>query len=725
MLIKSKEEFDKHLSLIHTTTLTLVKQGSDIQNNPGQESILESWTKKIEMLEDNPLLPLGFTTLSYSVLAAYYIASKMIEFSPDPDKNNLYPFFEKLQSILEFLDEYPIDKTKMLAGKQALLAFILSNALNFSQMNVEIMINTALPVLTMQDIYVHIKGWVRSAESWETPDREKGWPEINLCDRVPGKAIVRMREMAILLEEIIKQKKQSHGSLENWLNNSFSVGDLQNELGHTGLFFGEKLHSSFCWGPKLLLPELLNYFNKLDFLAWSLTDKIAKCMQYKFYGSAEGEITEDEKERYVESILKVKAEVYEILQAHQNNLLDPHLYKKWVNYLRSIENAFGFTKKQLLQWLTELRELTKLYETCVNHHLQNDQPLEDTAPPVVVLLFGDSMALSLRTLHKDRHRRWVPRSESILNAAGIPLRIINASRSGKTTEDLEIRKNRAEGTREDEGGNQPDPFELCLQYFKPDMVFCTLGGNDAASRYNLFGTLDRMEALVDKCRSVGIAPEQVIWGTGMPKTIKVKGKKPAFSPCDGFRNTFNGMVEKFVRTGAKGVLLSKDILETPHIDEDQMHFLIDIQEDIANEAAQHIMPIAQLLSLEKQILERKMGEDSVEKLLLLEKFKEELEGLKKELRELRQMGLGVEAEQLWQEKLTKALERIKLQMETDCAPTIRLLKPMGLQGPDLQMSPTFTPGYSSDPGATSPRTATPKSAQPSGRSSPSSGSLWG
>lgn len=567
MEIQTANDFRAHKNFLHNTVYTLFEIGLERRARLRRTS-MENWISTIEMIRQTPSFVEGMETISPNMLGAYFLSHKMISLLTMDGRKDQYTFFRDILKLLdscpENADRYYSDVYSEADYQSWKFNWIHKTLTDYiAQHHAELSLKTVeqfIPSLKLlYETYPFVTGLVRSIKSFETPPIEKGIPEDHPCDQIRDS--IPIRSMAYVLEHVSKEAKRKGKRL--------TIEELQNKLVSAGLYFGEKNHPHFVWGTLFTLPQVLE-FERGQILAWFLTDKIAKSWQQKNHASQPSKSEQDSEAMIRQDFDKI----YQVIQEHKDNLLDPAFYRACATLLHSLKGKRGFEKIDIFDWLCSLKELATIYEQCHKQSLARKHQAEQRAqgveqekePTVTILVDGDSVSAGLRVPHKHEEDRWVTLLEKFLKEKGYPVKVVNCSVAGFETR---------EGVR---------ALSSYLKYFDADIAICPLGGNDANKHRGVFTILNNMVEFVKTCKTHGIKESHVLWGVGIPESFKA---------CKGYRNSFVELLKEFSKiTGAKSTYLPDRILAAKNMHTgDPLHFNVGIQKDIAVEALKMVEPM--------------------------------------------------------------------------------------------------------------------------------------
>lgn len=542
--IKTKDDFQKHKLIMQNTVSVLLEIGSQLSQLARERlqlSDAEAWIKEVDIIKPELRFIQGIPDFSLETLTAFHISSKLVVLLDTVGSSNKNQF-QIFQEVFSLLKNSPLNDYEAMKGslKKYLTEKHAEYAVNF--------IDKFLPSIRVlhfsYSMLKPIKAWNLSNEVILKQD--------NFCDLIPESN--EPRSIAFTLQHLfmISQKKPE----------KLSVEELQNLWVSAGLYFGEKGHPFCKYGLLFSLPQAIE-FGREQIIVWYVVEKMFKGWKNNppddLAKIAELGLAKAKEERTKEEIIARYQLLYQILDEHKKitgpdkvTLLSE--ISKFLHFIQKEQkDDFDISNIDIYYCLNGLKGIINTFDYCQNQ-FRNLKKRQET-PQLVVLVVGDSVAAGLRVPSNRAHERWVNRLEVLLNNLNLPLRVkvVNCSIAGYTTnEGLKL-------------------LPLYLRSYKPDVLICSLGGNDAHKHIDVYKILKNMLIFFKIAKRNNI--KYNLWGMGIPEIFPV---------CEGYRNTFRSMQEDFTRkTGVKAVSMKDDILQKKNMDHDKLHFNAEIQESIA------------------------------------------------------------------------------------------------------------------------------------------------
>lgn len=358
-----------------------------------------------------------------------------------------------------------------------------------------------------------------------------------------GKAI---RKASVLMEYIGKNINKKYKDKPNgW----FTIGNLQNELVRLGLHFREKGYPGFEFGAQTTFANILAS-PRSNLATAFIIEKIIEPMVGKL--SSEGMDI-----RAIETKLEI---VRKSLQASAEKNKDADsetLIDEFTEILQEFQTECGFTNEDIYHWTVSLHYVLLPYE-----RFKNELGKKSSDDTLRLLIVGDSVSagLGISTSDPNCDQRWTAHLADLLkHKLKFNYEAVNCSIPGHTTE------------------SGSEFIEGYLDNYAPDVVVCTLGGNDIYGKSidDIDSVADEIEknmlSIVEKCHQKGI--NQVIWGLGIPSTFFTD---PA--DCDTWRKKLHEIMTKVAEQAAtefnvkmKVAMLTPDALTKENMLLDNLH----------------------------------------------------------------------------------------------------------------------------------------------------------
>lgn len=250
------------------------------------------------------------------------------------------------------------------------------------------------------------------------------------------------RSSALILEHFGRKFVKNTDYMKNTKNSDYALptlAELQNELVDMVLAYLNR-HAYFPFGVPYTIVHVLAHKKPEELVCAYVVDKIEKHIGHR-------------KDSALTSVSANDQNFLKVAMIGKKSKSD--LVMRICETLKTLKGIYKFSEREIYKWLSGIWHVIYIHDHYFPQLYQNSHPSMDRLAKVKLMVLGDSVSAGYGI--KEKKERWV---ECLKNKFFDSCEVVNCSIVGLTTkEGIQI-------------------IEPLLEAMDPDIVLCTLGGND-------------------------------------------------------------------------------------------------------------------------------------------------------------------------------------------------------------------------------------------------------